>query len=230
MAVVERDSGAQVGQENATRTVERAAQRGGPAARSGWVLKVGLEVVLITVGVFAALMADQWRERAHERRLAQDALRRFRAEIVANRNAVAAVKDYHVTLNESLRAYLSADPKTRSRETVRIHGLQPAFFEETAWDLALATQSLSHIDSDLAYRLSRAYGLQRAYGQFTRSIMQAIYLQPIEENFAGLAAYYGDVVLWEPQLLQMYDDILPRIDRALGAANRPGAPAPAPAP
>ena len=114
----------------------------------GWLLKLGLEVVLITVGVFLALMVDQWRERAHDCQLADDALRRFRTEIVANQKSVAAVKDYHVALHQSLRAYLDADPKMRSREAVRIRGLQPAFFEETAWDLALATQSLSHIDSD----------------------------------------------------------------------------------
>lgn len=187
--------------------------------RSGWMLKVGLEVVLITVGVFLALMGDQWRERAHDRELAEDALRRFRTEIVANQKSVAAVKDYHVTLLASLRAYLAADPKTRSSDMVRIRGLQPAFFEQTAWDLALATQSLPHIDQDLAYHLSRAYGLQRVYGQFTLNIMQAIYLQPLEANFDGLAAYYGDLVLWEPQLLQMYDDLLPRIDRALAGHN-----------
>ena len=187
--------------------------------RSGWLLKVGLEVVLISVGVFLALMGDQWRERAHDRQLADDALRRFRTEIVANQKSVAAVKDYHVMLLGSLRTYLAADPKARSREAVRIRGLQPAFFEATAWDLALATQSLSHIDSDLAFRLSRAYGLQRAYGQFTLNIMQAIYLRPIEENFDGLAAYYGDLVIWEPQLLEMYGDLLPRIDRALGGQN-----------
>ena len=184
--------------------------------RYAWALKVGLEVVLITIGVFFALLADQWRDASHERALAADALRRFRAEIVANQQSVSAVKEYHVTLYKSLRAYLNEDPKTRSREAVRIQGLQPAFFEQTAWDLALATQSLSHIDSDLAYRLSRAYGLQRVYTQFTLNIMQAIYLRRIDENFDGLGAYYGDVVLWEPQLLQMYDDLLPRIDRALG--------------
>jgi hypothetical protein len=187
--------------------------------RAEWLLKVGLEVVLITIGVLLALMVDQWRERAHDRELAADALRRFRSEIVANQRSVAAVKDYHVGLLQSLRGYLDADPRTRSRDAVRIRGLQPAFFEQTAWELALATQSLSHIDPDLAFRLSRAYGLQRAYQQFTLGIMQAIYLQPMEENFQGLAAYYGDLVIWEPQLLEMYGDLLPRIDRALGAQD-----------
>jgi hypothetical protein len=50
----------------------------------------------------------------------------------------------------------------------------------------------------------------------TGGIMQAIYLRPMEENFEGLTCYYGDIVLWEPQLLQMYDELVPQIDRALG--------------
>jgi len=182
-------------------------------------MKVVLEVVLISVGVFLALMGDQWRENANDRRLAVASLHRFRTELAANRKAVAAVKDYHVTLLGSLRAYLDAEPKSRSRDSVQVRGLQPVFFEHTAWDLALATQALSHIDSDLAYKLSQVYALQGAYAQFTFGIMQSIYIRPLSENFDGLAAYYGDVVLWEPQLLTMYDELLPRIDRALGSQN-----------
>ena len=161
-------------------------------------------------------MGEQWRENAHTRELAEDSLRRFRAEIVANRTAVAAVKDYHVGLLASLRAYLAADPKTRQVNSVQITGLQPVFFDQTAWDLALATQSLAYIDPQIAFGLSRIYGLQRTYGDLTGRIMQAIYLRPMTENFEGLVAYYGDLVLWEPKLLQMYDAILPQIDRMLG--------------
>jgi hypothetical protein len=186
---------------------------------SKWLLKIALEVALISVGVFLALMGEQWRERAHTRELAEASLRGFRAEIVANQKAVAAVKDYHVALLASLRTYLAADPKARKLEGVRILGLQPVFFERTAWDLALATQSLAHIDSQLAFALSRTYGLQRTYAELTGSIMQAIYLRPITENFEGLAAYYGDLVLWEPELLRMYEALLPQIDRALGDAS-----------
>jgi hypothetical protein len=49
----------------------------------------------------------------------------------------------------------------------------------------------------------------------TNGIMQAIYLRPITETFEGLNAYFGDLVLWEPQLIQMYDEILPQIDEEL---------------
>jgi hypothetical protein len=51
-------------------------------------------------------------------------------------------------------------------------------------------------------------------------MMQAMYLRPPDENLAAfvrsLHVYYGDVVGMEPQLLTMYDEIIPKIDRALG--------------
>ena len=51
------------------------------------LVTIGLEVVLISAGVFLGLMGEQWRERSEHRELAEKALRRFRTEIVANRKA-----------------------------------------------------------------------------------------------------------------------------------------------
>lgn len=183
--------------------------------RAGWVLKLALEVVLISLGVFLALLGDQWRENADHRALARSSLHGFRSEIVANRKAVAAVKDYHVRVLRDVRAYLAADPQARKLGSLQIEGLQPVFFEQTAWDLAIATQALAHIDQPLAFELSRIYGLQRSYADETRGMMQAIFLKPFVETFDGLTAYYGDLVVWEPRLLQMYDEVLPRIDQAV---------------
>ena len=180
--------------------------------REGWLFKAVVEVLLLSVGVFLALMGDQWRENAHNRELAAASLRRFRTEVAANQKAVAAVKDYHAALLKSLQAYLDADPAARKDVVVRIQGLQPVFFEDTAWNLALATESLGHIDEQTAYELSRVYGLQRTYSEMTRGIMQAIYLRPMQENYEGLRAYYGDLVIWEPQLLALYEQLLPKLE------------------
>jgi hypothetical protein len=203
-----------VTQEAKEDDVPEAAPR--HARGPSWLLKLGLEVALITLGVFFALVADEWRENAQHREMAAASLRGFRTEIVANRKAVASVSDYHVKLLASLRAYLAADAAARRLETVQMRGVQPVFFEDTAWELALATQSLAHIDPPLAFALSRVYRLQRNYTEESRGIMQAIFLRPLVENFEGLVAYYGDLVIWEPQLLRMYDELLPQIDQALG--------------
>lgn len=177
-------------------------------------------MALIGTGVFLGLLGQQWLENAQHREVAEESLRRFRSEIATNREAVAGVRDYHVTTKRSIDAYFAADPNTRRAADVPMKGLQPIFFEQTAWDLALATQSLSYIDPELAAALSRIYNWQQAYADLTRSITQSMYLRPPNENLEAflraVTIYYGDLVVLEPALLGMYDDLLPRIDRALG--------------
>jgi hypothetical protein len=193
-------------------------------ARGRSMLRIVLEVVLISTGVFLGLAGEQWRQDREQRALGQESLRRFRAEIQGNRKAVDAVKDYHAGLLKTLRAYLAKDHKTRNTADVRIDGLQFVYFEHTAWDLAVATQALTYIDSDLAFALSRIYNVQDSYSERTRGMSQAMYLLPFRENFdafAGAAeAYYGDASLINPAPLAMYDEVLQLIDRALGESSR----------
>jgi hypothetical protein len=189
-----------------------------PRGRS--ILKILLEIVLIATGVFFGLAGEQWREHAHRRELAQEALRRFRTEIETNRNAVAAVKDYHATMQKKITAYLRAKPEARKSMSVELQGIEPAAFEHTAWDLAIATQSLNDIDRDLAFALSRMYAVQQNYDGLSRGILQAMYVRtPTDDPDAFLATvhlYYADITLMEPRMLAMYDDLLPRIDHAVG--------------
>ena len=154
--------------------------------RSPSILRLGLEVLLISAGVFLGLMGEQWRERAQHRELAEASLQRFRTEISTNRKAVDRVKDYHVSMKKRIDAYLAADAKTRPTIVVRLQGVQPVFFERTAWDLALATQSLAYIDPQLAFALSRIYGTQRTYSDLTGGMMQAMYLRPPTSDLDGL--------------------------------------------
>jgi len=182
--------------------------------------RTALEVGLISMGVFLGLAGEQWREGSHRRELADASLRNFKAEIALNRKAVGDVKDYHVTLSNSLKHYLSEDPTTRRRNEITIHGLQPVFFQHTAWDLALATQSLAYVEPKLAFALSNIYTHQQELAGLTGSILEVMYQKPPTQDFdAFLSAadlYYGDAILLEPELMRMYDDILPDLDRALG--------------
>jgi hypothetical protein len=76
------------------------------------IFKILLEVVLIEVGVFLGLAGEQWRENARHRELAERTLRRFRAEIVENRNAVVSVKDYHVSPLNDVKTHGEFPPCT----------------------------------------------------------------------------------------------------------------------
>jgi hypothetical protein len=190
-------------------------------SRSRSLPRIALEVVLISMGVFLALMGDQWRENVQHRQLAESSLRRFKSEIEANRKALAAVNDYHTTTRQKLEAFFAKNaPKTAATFDVAFQGLGPVFFEQTAWDLALATQSLAYMEPDLAFALSRAYTVQRGYAAQQSAIIQStIYGRSWNQDFEGywrsVLAYYGDLSYLDPTLMKAYDDVLPQIDRAL---------------
>ena len=185
--------------------------------RGSWG-KVLVEVVLITVGVFLALLVDEWRENAEHRQLAEATLRRFRTEFRVNRAAVAAVKDRHVDQLEQLRVFFNAPP-TSSPKLPNL-ATHPAFMEYTAWDLALATQALGYLDPDLAQATAHVYAVQRQLDAATRDATHVMYLQAGNADplplTRSLAVYFGDCTLIEPRLLKLYDEILPRLDAALG--------------
>ena len=190
------------------------------------VLKIALEVVMLSVGVFLGLTGEQWREHRQHREAAEASLRRFRAEIVSNRKSVAAVKDYHAMMRDRIDKYLAATGKERDATNVNMQGIQPAFIEHTAWDLALATQSLAYIDEHLAFALSRVYSTQQEYAELSRSLLQAMYVRPPGENlpvFLGaVSVYYGDIIQLDPKLIAMYDDLEGQINRALGEGAKTG--------
>lgn len=192
-----------------------------PTRSAPWLLKLGLEVLLISAGVFFALLGEGWTERASQREMAEQALRRFRTEVVENREQVARVKDYHADMHGKIRAYLSAAAEDRDAVGLRLQGIQVVWFENTAWDLALATEALGHIDQDLAFDLAEIYDSQRGYRDLTEGLLQAMYVRPpsedIEKFLHSLLVYYDDIVDIEPDLIEKYDEVIPQIDDALAS-------------
>lgn len=182
--------------------------------RRALVWKGVFEVVLISIGVFLAMEADQWRTNQQHREQARATLQRFKDEIERNRKAVTEVKDYHVQLHGELKRFTEGEPVR-----VQMQGIRPVAFEHTAWDLAIATQSLAEIDASLAYEMTRLYGAQETYAGLSSGMLQAMYLRPPSENWKPflhtVRVYLDDIVGLEPGLIEMYDRILPLIDRAL---------------
>src|SRR5262245_30767986 len=84
-----------------------------PRSRVKSIVRVGLEVLLIAMGVYLGLAGEQWRQNAEHRDNAELALRRFRTEVSSNRAKVEQVREYHATLRTKLNEYLAASPLER---------------------------------------------------------------------------------------------------------------------
>jgi len=202
----------------------------GPAnasARTKSFVKIGLEVALITAGVFLGLLGEQWRESAHHRELARASLERFRAEFRANKAEVNRVHARHVQEHAGLQKYfLDHDAElTAALLDARKPLPQPipdivtdsAGVAYSAWDVALATQSLAYIDPDLVAAMSSAYRMQQMYEDAHRHIQQTQYSATVPiALLRGHLAYFDDASLYEQLLLKQYEAILTRLDTAIG--------------
>jgi hypothetical protein len=196
--------------------------RGGEHRRS--FLNLFFEVALITIGVFLALLANNWHENREHRAQAQAALRNFAGEMEANRQATQGNRQYHETLERELRDLLaSKEPLTEERFTKEVHfqGVRPVIYEHTAWDLALATQALSYLKPDLAFDISKVYTQQSAFQTLENSFLASAFTPASisSDNQKGLATammlYLIDVNIQEPILLQLYDKVIPEVNSAL---------------
>jgi hypothetical protein len=191
------------------------------------VLKIGLEVALITTGVFLGLAGEQWREHNQHREMAHESLLRFREGFRANRAEVLRVHDTHIKEEREMVAYLQANAAALREHLADLRKPIPgpipynvtdhAGFDYSAWELALATQSLAYIDPGLAAAMSSAYRLQQVYDDSHRAITQASYSIVNEVQYLqGVTAWFGNTVLYEQLLLKQYDALLPRLDAAIG--------------
>jgi hypothetical protein len=187
-------------------------------------LNLLFEVVLIAVGVFLALWANNWHENREHRAQAKAALRNFVEEMEANRQATQRDRAYHETLARELVQFLRSNElpsEDRFSKEVHFQGVRPVIYEHTAWDLALATQALSYLKPDLAFDISKVYTQQYAFQTLENSFLASAF-SPASmsiDNPKGLATamvvYLNDVNQQEPAILQLYDKVIPEVNSAL---------------
>src|SRR5262245_15983477 len=176
---------------------------------------------MISLAVFIGLLADQWRESRHHEEQARSALRNFRSEVLANPKEIERVRTYHETLRLDLLSLQTKGPTGTPSRDAHFDGIKPINFEHTAWDLAVATQALSYIDSELAYAISRIYTHQQAFERFENGFSQSAFGPSsfLTENRSAVVeavvTYLNDVVIQEPLFLKQYEAVVPQINLAL---------------
>lgn len=184
------------------------------------------QLFFIAAGVYLGTRADDWKQARDHRAAARDALESFRTEFATNRDRLAQFAPIYAGYADSMNVSQKrgdAAPKTIREvfERVGWHGLNPMTFDHTAWDLALATQSLSYVPRPLAFRIARVYGVQREMENLQRDVSGALFnpaalddarVFPFLMTFRG---YLEDSMLMSRQLTGAYGRIVPAIDSAL---------------
>lgn len=158
----------------AERSDEAAATRSGSALlqrhaeRHGWQ-RLAFEVFLLVASAMLALGVNDWNNDRERARLAQRVLVELKSEIAQNREAIDGVLPYHETMRERFHASREALAKGEAWEyPAEFEGLNQILFQRTAYDAALQSQTLPHLESATLSALSALYTQQDEYTQNLR--------------------------------------------------------------
>ncbi len=179
-----------------------------------------LEAGFVVLGVFLALVANEWRANANARAHAASARATIVEEVRSNREALAESRDYHERIFDSLRVRMPPGSPAPTPELFSEGFIRPATTLRTAWDAASTTGALSHLDYDDVLAFSKLYALLGHYEQANDKAGAVIFGEIMERGVPGVAANYrnliyliGSMLYLERGLIAAYDSVLAPTDR-----------------
>ncbi len=197
--------------------------------KPAWLAEVIVQSIAVTVSILLALWVDQWKQRRAARDLATESMSNFVTEIQRNEARVDDILPYH----EGIRSMLQHEETSRSIHTqaefqsaIGVDGLRPPSLLQTAWQTAVATGALTHLDYETVAALSLTYTLQDRFREDSRagfqSVMQASDFRPGAADMAVHSAdnYLREVVSSENDLRATYaqaEQVLRKKLKGLGA-------------
>lgn len=181
--------------------------------KPAWLAEVMVQSVMIVLSILLALWVDQWKQDRAERRLADVSLSNFLHEVQRNQARLDDILPYHTGMRSLLKEVEAGHAITTPAEfqsTVGLDGLRPPFLLATAWQTAVATGALQHIDYETVSALSLTYTLQDRFREESRSgiqtVLQASNFQPGHAEGALRSAniFLDEVVANEEELRATY--------------------------
>lgn len=197
--------------------------------KPAWLAEVIVQSIAVTVSILLALWVDQWKQRRAARDLATESMSNFVTEIQRNEARVDDILPYH----EGIKSMLQREETLHSIRTqaefqsaIGIDGLRPPSLLQTAWQTAVATGALTHLDYETVAALSLTYTLQDRFREDSRvgfqSVMQASDFRPGAADMAVHSAdnYLREVVASENDLRATYaqaEQVLRKKLKGIGA-------------
>lgn len=189
-----------------------------------WIIKGLLESVLLIGSILLALAVDEWAEDRDYAELANQSLAIFQREILQNRARLEDSRPYHGGIRDLL-AQMRVTPGVSADARRVMEGLEPPVLLNTAWETALATGALTHMDFEIVSALSLTYSIQETFEDRNRlerprlgsgeGLSNAQRVEQIEDAYQYVAA----LTRGEDELMTVYEQALSLINSYLGEGD-----------
>jgi hypothetical protein len=194
-----------------------------------WILKGLVESLFVVASILLALAVDEWAQNREYEDLALQTLEIFDQEIRQNRARIADLGPYHGGIRDLLAQMMAFDEERLDVRPI-VEGLEAPVLLNTAWETALATGALTHMDFRMVSALSLTYSLQEGF-ESRAGLQRPRFAAPENldarqrrQQVADAYDYVLDLTQGESDLLAVFDEALDVIGAALGreALPRPG--------
>ena len=186
-----------------------------------WLLKGFVESIFVVASILLALAVDEWSQNRDFAELADQSLGIFESELVQNRARLADLSPYHQGIRDVLGRMDAMPPETSDIRSI-MEGLQTPVLLNAAWETALATGALNHMDFEVVSALSLTYSIQEGFESRSRlerprfigpeGLSDARNLEQIDEAFDYVTSITRD----ESELVAVYDQALALIHQHRG--------------
>ena len=184
-----------------------------------WLSRTLFESFLIVISILLALTVAAVQEDRELEQLVERSLANFEYEISQNRSRIDDIYPFHLGLH-SVLTELDAKEGTGSAVEFRniLDSFQSAVLLTSAWETALATGALTHMDYEIVSALSLTYSIQNRFQELhhsgLRELLSAANLSNENMPATTYAAirYMGDVTRAESELQVVYQQALELIE------------------
>jgi hypothetical protein len=144
-----------------------------------------LEAVFVVLGVFLALIANEWWSTVKRERAADELLLAVRSEVVRNHGIVKESMEYHWTISGRLRGALAQG------STLQAQDFDGGFMAlndpmSSAWETIQAANALPDLPVAAVLSLSKTYQQQARYREQRSTMGDVIYQTMFEEGMSGV--------------------------------------------
>jgi hypothetical protein len=194
-----------------------------------------VQSIAVTLSILLALWVDQWKQRRAARDLATESMSNFVTEIRQNEARLDDILPYHEGIRSMLAQVDSAHSihtQAEFQSTIGVDGLRPPSLLQTAWQTAVATGALTHLDYETVAALSLTYTLQDRFREDSRAgfqrILQTSDFRPGGADVAVHSAdtYLREVVNSENDLRATYAQAEEVLRKKLRGMDVPASPGP----
>jgi len=184
--------------------------------RREWILKAVVESILVVGSILLALALDEWAEEREYAELADQSLGIFEQEILQNRARVEDVAPFHRGILDLVNQMRFAEPTAMELRGVT-EGVEPPVLLDTAWETALATGALTHMEVGVVSALSLTYSIQDRFTSQMRTERPARIVGDmgspgaLDGRVQAAFEYLAALTSGESELMAVYDQALEMI-------------------